>query len=178
MRTKEFRPLFLAVEWHTVTSASTGKTLSQSCIANSTYEYRSTQQSGEWLRKTTATLIHLASPRSFSAVRDSRTSTIRVCVCVRAPADALKNKALLYYRGFISRLFNKWIHFSEYLRMKGKNRCLISADFCARFYFVTAVLKVLVPLGQWFPKGALWIPRVFATTSHGICGYIYVMAIL
>ena len=82
MRTKEFRPLFLAVEWHTVTSASTGKTLSQSCIANSTYEYRSTQQSGEWLRKTTATLIHLASPRSFSAVRDSRTSTIRVCVCV------------------------------------------------------------------------------------------------
>jgi hypothetical protein len=46
-----------------------------------------------------------------------------VCVCARASAfaDGLKTKALLYYRAFVSRLFNKYINISEYLRMKGKN---------------------------------------------------------
>jgi hypothetical protein len=42
---KEVRELFLVIERHTVTSASTDKALSKSCIANSTY--LSTQHFGE-----------------------------------------------------------------------------------------------------------------------------------
>jgi hypothetical protein len=102
---KEVRWLFLVVERHNATSTSTGKALSQSCVASSTYH--PTQHFGEWLRKTTEALIQLASPRSFSAVRDSRTVMaicvcvfVCVCVCVHARActDALKTKAVLYYR--------------------------------------------------------------------------------